>query len=30
MTRINVGIQKVELTDQHLRAEQREIKRITN
>ena len=30
MTRINVGIQPVELTDQHLIAEHREIKRIPN
>ena len=30
MTRINVGIQPVELTDKHLLAEHREIKRIPN
>ena len=30
MTRINVGIQPAELTDQHLIAEHREIKRIPN
>ena len=30
MTRINVGIQPAELTDKHLLAEHREIKRIPN
>ena len=30
MTRVNVGIPPVELVDQHLLAEHREIKRIPN
>jgi hypothetical protein len=30
MTRINVGVKPIELTDRHLMAEHREIKRIPN